>query len=53
MSLRADNLQFSAEAKIGFETALQEIEHQAEHPDNRKRINENAQQSRRSKTLDS
>ncbi len=33
MSLRADNLQFSAEAKIGFEAALQEIEHQAEHWD--------------------
>jgi hypothetical protein len=33
MARREGNLEFSAEAKIGFEAALQEIEHQAEHWD--------------------
>jgi hypothetical protein len=33
MSRRADNLEYSVEAKIGFEAALQEIEHQADHWD--------------------
>jgi hypothetical protein len=33
VSRRKHNLQASVEAKIGFEAALQEIEHQAEHWD--------------------